>query len=74
MVDSRLWKLSLHQVFVQLCGSTTFVLFFLELADKDCFGHACVFYPCDVASPTQLYLKQDGHYVGQPGYLEDFFI
>ena len=33
-----------------------------------------VFHPCDVASPAQLHLKQDGFYAGQAGSLEDFFI
>ena len=27
-------------------------LFFLELAEEDCFGRANVFYPFDVASPA----------------------
>ena len=49
-------------------------LSFLELAEEDCFGHAYVFHPCDVASPEQLHLKQDGLYAGQTGSLEDFFI
>ena len=49
-------------------------LSFLELAEEDCFGHAYVFHPCDVASPAQLRLKQDGIYAGQAGSLEDFFV
>ena len=48
-------------------------LSFLELAEEDYFGHAYVFHPCDVASPAQLHLKQDGLYAGQAGSLEDFF-
>ena len=47
---------------------------FLELAEEDCFGHAYVFHPCDVASPAQLHLKRDGLYAGQAGCLEDFFV
>ena len=57
-----------------LSWSTTIVLSFLEPAEEDCFGHAYVFHPCDVASPAQLHLKQDGLYAGQSGYLEDFFV
>ena len=49
-------------------------LSFLELAEEDCFGHAYVFYPCDVASPAQLHLKKDGLYAGKAGSLEDFFV
>ena len=49
-------------------------LFFLELAEEDCFGHAYVFHPYDVASPAQLHLKQDGLCAGQAGSLEDFFV
>ena len=49
-------------------------LFFLELAEEDCFGHAYAFHPCGVASPAQLHLKQDGLYPGQAGPLEDFFV
>ena len=49
-------------------------LSFSELAEEDCFGHAYVFHPCDVASPAQLRLKQDGLYAGQDGSLEDFFV
>ena len=33
-----------------------------------------IFHPCDVASPVQLHLKQDGLYDGQAGSLEDFFV
>ena len=56
--DSRLCKLSLHLIFVTLSWST----------------HAYVFHPCDVASPAQLHLKQDGLYAGQAGSLDDFFV
>ena len=74
MADSHLCKLSLQLIFVTLSWSTTITLSFLELAEEDCFGHAYVFHPCDVASPAQLYLKQDGLYAGQAGSLEDFFV
>ena len=74
MADSRLCKLSLQLIFVTLSWSTTIALSFLELAEEDCFGHAYVFHPCDVASPAQLYLKQDGLYAGQAGSLEDFSV
>ena len=50
------------------------MLSYLELAEEDCFGHASVFHPCDVASPAQLHLKQDGLHAGQAGCLEDFFV
>ena len=50
------------------------LLSFLELAEEDCFGHANVFHPCDVASLGQLHLKQDGLYAGHAGSLEDFFV
>ena len=50
------------------------MLSFLELAEEDCFGHVNVFHPCDMASPAQLHLKQDGLYAGQAGSLEDFFV
>ena len=50
------------------------MLSFLELTKEDCFGHAHVFHPCDVASPVHLQLKQDGLYAGQAGSLEDFFV
>ena len=73
MADSRLCKLSLQLVFVMLSWSTTVALSFLELAE-DCFGHAYIFRPCDVAGPAQLHLKQDGLYAGQAGSLEDFFV
>ena len=73
MADSRLCKLSLQLIFVTLSWSTTIALSFLELAEEDCFGHTYVFHPCDVASPVQLHLKQDGLYAGQAGSLEDFF-
>ena len=49
-------------------------LSFFELAEEDCFGHWYVFHPCDMASPAQLHLKQDGLYAGQAGSLEDFFV
>ena len=50
------------------------MLSLLELTEEDCFGHVYIFHPCDVASPAQLYLKQDGLYAGQAGSLEDFFV
>ena len=74
MADSRLCKLSLQLVYVELSWSTAIALSFLELAEEDCFGHAYVFHPCDVASPEQLHLKQEGLYAGQVGFLEDFFV
>ena len=74
MADSRLCKLSLQLIFVTLSWSTTIALSFLELAEEDCFGHAYVFHPCDVASPAQLHLKQEGLYAGQAGSLEDYFV
>ena len=74
MADSRLCKLSLQRIFVTLSWSTTIALSFLELAEEDCFGHAYVFHPCDMASPAQLHLKQDGLYAGQAGSLQDFFV
>ena len=74
MADSHLCKLSLQLIFVTLSWSTTIELSFLELAGEDCFGHAYVFHPCDVASPAQLHLKQDGLYAGQAGSLKDFFV
>ena len=74
MADSRLCKLSLQLIFVTLSWSTTIALSFFELAEEDCFGHAYIFHSCDVASPAQLYLKQDGLYAGQAGFLEDFFV
>ena len=46
-------------------------LSFLEFTEEDCLGHA---YACDLASPAQLHLKQDGLYAGQADVLEDFFI
>ena len=60
--------------FVALSWRTTIVLSFLELTEEDCFRHAYIFHSCDVASPAQLHLKQDGLYTGQAGSLEDFFI
>ena len=74
MADSRLCKLSLQLILVTLLGGTTIALSFLELAEEDCFGHAYVFHPCDVASPAPLHLKQDGLHAGQAGSLEDFFV
>ena len=50
------------------------MLSFLELAEEDCFGPVYVFHPCDMASPAQLRLLQDGLYAGQAGSLEDLFI
>ena len=50
------------------------MLSILGLAEDYCCEHAFIFPPCDVASPAQLHLKQDGLYVGQPGSLEDFFV
>ena len=49
-------------------------LSFSELAEEDCFRHANVFRHCDVASPAQLHLKQDGLHAWQAGSLEDFFV
>ena len=62
MANTRLCKLSLQLIFVALSWSTTVSLSFLELTEEDCFGHAYVFHPRDVASPAQLHLKQDGHF------------
>ena len=73
MANSRLLKLSVQLIFVTLSLSSTIALSFLELTEEDFFGHANVFHPCDVASPAQLHLKQDGLYAGQAGSLEDFF-
>ena len=74
MADSCLCNLSLQLIFVTLSWSTTITLSFLELTEKEIFGHANVCHPCDVASPAKLHLKQDGLYAGQAGSLEDFFI
>ena len=74
MADSHMCKLSLQLVFVTLSLSSAMTLSFLELAEEDCFGHAYVFHPCDMASPALLHLKQDGFYAGQAGSLEDFFV
>ena len=74
MADSRPCKLSLQLIFVTLSWSTTIAFSFLELAEEDCFGHAYVFHPCDVASSAQQHLKQDGLHAGQAGSLEDFFV
>ena len=60
MADSRLCKLSHQLIFVTFSWSITITLSFLELAEEDCFEHANIFHPCDVASPAQLHLKQDG--------------
>ena len=74
MDDYRVCRLSLHLIFVALSWSAMIALSFLELAEEDCVGHAYVFHPCDVASPAQLHLKQDGLHARQPGSLEDFFV
>ena len=74
MADCRLCKLFLQLVFVTLSWSTTIALSFLELTEEDGFGHAYVFHSCDVASPAQLHLKQDGLYAGQAGSLDNFFV
>ena len=74
MADTRLCKLSLQLIFVTLSWSTTIALSFLEIAEEDCFWHAYVFHPCDVASPVQLHLRQNGLYAGQASSLEDFFV
>ena len=74
MADSRLCKLYLLLIFVTLSLSTTIALSFLEFAQEDYFGHAIVFHPCDVASPEQLHLKQDGLHAGKAGSLEDLFV
>ena len=74
MADSPLCKLSLQLVFVTLSWSATITLSFLELSEEDCFGHVYVFHPCNVASPAQLHLEQDGLYAGRAGPLEDFFV
>ena len=74
MADSHLCKLSLQLICVTLSWSTTIVLSFLELTEEDCFWHVYIFHPCDMASPAQLHLKQDGLYAGQDGSLEDFFV
>ena len=74
MADSCLCKLSVQLIFVTLSWRTTIALSFLELAEEDCFGHANVFHPCDVASPAQMHLKQDALYAGQADSLEDFFV
>ena len=60
MVDSHLCKLSL-----QLFPSWSLM--------KTAWGMH-VFHPCDMDSPAQLHLKQDGLYAGQAGFLEDYFI
>ena len=74
MAGCRLFELSLQLIFITIFWSTTIALSFLELAEEDCFGIVCVFRPCDVASPVQMHLKQDGLYAGQAGSLEDFFV
>ena len=65
MADSHMCKLSLQLVFVTLSWSSAMTLSFLELAEEDCFGHAYVFHPRNVA--TQL--KQSGLYVGRLAFL-----
>ena len=47
------------------------MLFYLELAEEDCFGHAYIFHPYDVACPAQLHLKQHGLQAWQAGPPED---
>ena len=74
MADSCLCHLSLQLIFVTLSWNTTIEFSFLELVEEHCFRHANDFHPCDVASPAQLYLRQDGLYAGQAGSLEDFFV
>ena len=74
MADSCLCKLSLQLVFITLSWSITIALSFLELTEEDCFGHAYIFHPYDMASLAQLHLKQDGLYAQQAGSLEDFFV
>ena len=74
MADSRFCKLSHQLIFVTFSWSITITLSFLELAEEDCFEHANIFHPCDVASPAQLHLKQDGLYAGQAGSLDDFSV
>ena len=74
MADSRLCKVSFQLVFVTLSWGTTVALFFLELAEEDCFGHAYVFHLYDLAIPAQLHLKQNGLHSGQAGSLEEFFV
>ena len=74
MADPCLCKLSPQLIFVTVSWSNMTVFSFLELAEEDCFGHAYVFHPCDMASPVQLHLKQDGLYAGQAGSLEDVFV
>ena len=49
-------------------------LFFLELAEENCFGLAYIFHSCDMASPAQLHLKHDRLYAEQAGCLENFFV
>ena len=74
MVDSRLCQLSLQQVFVTLSLGVKIALSFFVFAEEDCFGHAYVFHPCDMAGPAHLHLKQDGLYAGQAGCLDSFFL
>ena len=63
---------------VQAVSSAGLCNTFMEHHDRTvllgarCFGHAYVFHPCDVTSPAQLYLKQNGLYAEQAGSLEDF--
>ena len=49
-------------------------LSFLVLAEEDCLWYVNVFHPCDVASPAQPHLKQDGLHAGKAGSLEDLFV
>ena len=71
---SHLLKLSLQLIFVTLSWSTRIAHSFLELTGEDFYEHTYVFHSCDVASPAQLHLKQDGLFAGQAGSLEDFFV
>ena len=59
-IDFHQCKLSPQLAFVMLSWSTSVMLSFLELTEEDCFRHVYVYHPCDVASPAQLHLKQDG--------------
>ena len=74
MADSRLCKLSLQLIFVTFSWRTTIAPSFLQHAEEGCFGHAYVFHSCDVATPAQLYPKQDRLYAVQAGSFEDFFV
>ena len=72
MADSRLCKLSLGLVFATFSWIAKITLSVLELAEEDCFGHAYVLHPCEVAGQAKLHLTQDGLCVGQAGSLENF--